>query len=136
MKKTAEVGETLLASLEPSGPPEALRERVLERASAALDRAAERDAWARIYSSRPLRAAWAAAVLGLIAANLLLPRGTGSSAGEPLTVSSARQLPELREVVSVPRLDEALVSVDRLAYGRPPAAAPAAAGSGGKEKTS
>ena len=136
MKNTPQDHEALLGSLETPRPPDALRERVLERAGAALDHRSAPDAWTRIYSSRPLRAAWAAAVLGLIAANLLLPHGTGSSAGEPLTVSSARQLPELRDVVSVPRLDEALVSVDRLAYGRPATAAPAAARSGKKEKSS
>jgi hypothetical protein len=136
MKKTGEDHESLLASLAPAGPPDALRERVLERASAALDRAAERDAWTRIYASRPLRAAWAAAVLGLIAANLMFPRGSRPSAEEHLTASSARRVPELRDVVTVPRIDEALVSVDRFAYGRPPAAAPAAAGSGKKEKSS
>ncbi len=136
MKIGKERIETLLASVEPSRPPHPLRERVLERAGEALDRPLVRDAWTRIYSSRPLRAAWAATVLALLAAHLLLPRGARPSAGERLAASSSRLVPEVRDVVSVPRLDEALASIDRLAYARPAGAAPAPAGRERKENRS
>ncbi len=128
--------EKLLASVEPARPPGSLRERVLERAGEALDRPLSRDAWTRIYSSRPLRAAWVATVLLLLAAHLLIPRGTRPPASERLAASSSRLVPELRDVVSVPRLDEALASIDRLAYARPAGAAPAAARPGRTENRS
>ncbi len=133
MREEPEVREPVLDALEPAGPPDELRDRVLARAGEALDHAAGPDAWTRIYRSRPLRAAWAASVLALLAAILLVPRGAKVPARERLTAESARRIPELRDVVAVPRVDEALVSIDRLAYGRP--AAPSA-GPARKEKSS
>ncbi len=136
MKTGKEDLEKLLASVEPARPPGSLRDRVLDRAGGALGRPSIPDVWTRIYSSRALRAAWAATVLLLLAAHLVLPRGARPSGGERLVASSARLNPELRDVVSVPRLDEALVAIDRLAYARPAVAAPAAAAPGRKEKRS
>jgi hypothetical protein len=134
MKPPRRDGKTIPDSLEPPGPPATLRDRVLDRAGAALDRPEAPDLWNRIYASRPLRAAWAVTVLALIAANALLPGE--NRGGEKLwfTEENAGRLPELREVVDLPRLNEAYVSVDRIAYGRPTAATPA--GSVRKEKNS
>ena len=120
--------ETILATLEPPGPPVALRDRVLRRAGAALDRPPAQDPWARIYVSRPLRVAWAGMVLVLVVANVLLPRANRRSR-ESFVEGAAGRPPELREVVDVPRLREAYVSFDAFT-------APALAGSRRKEKTS
>ena len=120
--------ETILATLEPPGPPDALRDRVLRRAGAALDRPPAQDPWARIYVSRPLRAAWAVMVLVLVVANIFLPRANRRSR-ESFVEAAAERIPELREVVVVPRLREAYVSFDAFT-------APALAGSRRKEKTS
>jgi hypothetical protein len=118
--------ETTLSTFEPPGPPDGLRDRVLRRAGAALDRPTAQDRWARIYASRPLRAAWAAMVLVLVVANVLLPRANRRSR-ESFVEGAAERPPELREVVDVPRLREAYVSFDALT-------APAFAGSHRKEK--
>jgi len=120
--------ETILAALEPPGPPDGLRDRVLRRAGAALDRPTAQDRWARIYVSRPLRAAWAVMVLVLVVANILLPRANRRSR-ESFVEGATGRIPELREVVDVPRLREAYVSFDAFT-------APAPAGSRRKEKTS
>ena len=120
--------ETTLSTFEPPGPPDGLRDRVLRRAGAALDRPTAQDRWARIYASRPLRAAWAAMVLVLVVANVLLPRANRRSR-ESFVEGAAERPPELREVVDVPRLREAYVSFDA-------STAPAFAGSRRKEKTS
>ena len=120
--------ETILGTLEPPGPPDGLRDRVLRRAGAALDRPTAQDRWARIYASRPLRAAWAAMVLVLVVANVFLPRANRRSR-ESFVEGATGRTPELREVVDVPRLREAYVSFDAFT-------APAFAGSRRKEKTS
>ncbi|HQR66777.1 MAG TPA: hypothetical protein PLB02_05235, partial [Thermoanaerobaculia bacterium] len=49
------------SGLEASGPPPDLREKVLAVAREALAEEAGRDVWTRIWESRPLRVAWAAA---------------------------------------------------------------------------
>ena len=128
--------ETVLAALEPPGPPDSLRDRALRRAGAALDRPPAQDRWARIYANRPLRAAWAAAVLGLVVANVLLPRANRRSGEDEFVAGAAGLAPELRQIAAVPRLREAYLSVDAFAMRRPAVAVPALPGSGRKEKTS
>lgn len=128
--------EIFPTGLEPPGASEGLRDRALRRAGAALHRPPARDRWTRIYASRPLRAAWGAAVLALVVANVVLPRANRrSEEGGPIAETAGR-IPELREVVDAPRLREAYVSLDTLADPRPAVGAPERPVPPKKEKTS
>ena len=128
--------ESVLGRLEPPGPPDGLRDRALHLAGAALDRPPASDRWARIYASRPLRAAWTAAVFILVVGNVLLPRASRRSNEEWFVEGAAGRIPELRQVVAVPRLREGYLSIDAAASRRPDVAAPVVPGSRRKEKTS
>jgi len=64
----------LLQGLAPPPPPPELRARALATATArAASRSDVSDVWARVWASRWLRLAWAAAVACLVAGHLLLP---------------------------------------------------------------
>lgn len=128
--------ETVLAALEPPGPPDSLRDRALRRAAVALDRPPAHDRWARIHASRPLRAAWAAAVVALVVANVLLPRANRRSREDSFAEGAAGRTPELAQVVAVPRLRESYVSLDAFADRRPAVGVPVSPGTRRKEKTS
>lgn len=134
MTRTRQDIETTLAALEPPGPPDGLRDRALGRAGAALGRPTTPDVWARVYASRPLRAAWATAVFVLVVANVFLPRGSRRSGEEDLAAGDAGLSRELRQVASVPRLREAYVSLDELADRRPEVGTPKLPESRRKEK--
>ncbi len=102
----------LLAGARPPEPPASLRGRVLARAAAVLAGEEATDPWRRIWESRPLRLAWAASVLLLAGANLLLPprRETAVAVTPPSPsdpdLASAGHLPRLRAAyASVPILD-------------------------------
>lgn len=83
-------------------PPEALRERVLSAAGAALAREPVPDVWSRVWESRAARLAWAISVAGLLAAHAYItpwgatPRETASFNEE-----------EILELTRLPRLDAA-----------------------------
>lgn len=64
--------QRLLQGRTPPAPDETLRERVLMRARLALEAPAPPDRWRRLWESRPLRVAWATAVLLLVAAHVLV----------------------------------------------------------------
>jgi len=68
--------------LAPPAPPRALRERALAAARESWGSGAEParvpDRWTRAWESRPLRLAWAAAVVALLAGHLLLPRAAST----------------------------------------------------------
>jgi hypothetical protein len=104
-----------LSRLEPPEPPAALRGSALTQATQAWSQPATPDRWCQIWESRPLRLAWAAVVVGLVAAHLSLP---AQSDRKPGTVSGAEHAAlagsdrELREVVTLPRLREAYVATE------------------------
>ncbi|HNX49973.1 MAG TPA: hypothetical protein PLS53_12725 [Thermoanaerobaculaceae bacterium] len=105
----------LLSSLAPSEPPASLRARTLSRAARVWEQPAPPDRWRQVRESRPLRLAWAAAVVALIVANLTLPSWSGSPAGRalpPEVAASAAQDRELQELVELPRLRETLVAIE------------------------
>ena len=101
----------LLRGIAPPAPPSELRGRVLAHAALALERRPERDRWSELRWSRPARWAWAAAVVVLAIANLILPRlGRERSSAPQESLASWRtadlgDLGELAEIVALPRID-------------------------------
>ena len=74
--------QRLLQGLTPPAPDETIRERVLMPARLALEAPAPPDRWRRLWESRPLRLAWATAVLLLVAAHVLVvPKRAAPAAG-------------------------------------------------------
>jgi hypothetical protein len=64
--------DLLPPDLRPPPPPAELRARVLTAARHADSTDGSADVWHRLWTSRPLRFAWAATVVGLICGHLLL----------------------------------------------------------------
>ena len=94
-------------------PPQALRERALGKARAAWVRPA-RNPWRRVWDSRPLRLAWAGAVLALAIANVAVRTDAHASRGAqvPSAASSgATRGNELQAVVALPRLRAEYVAI-------------------------
>jgi hypothetical protein len=76
-----------LGGLQPPEPPRELRGRVLDGARTAYLSESRPDLWSRIWSSRGLRLAWAATVVGLLAANVALSlRSPRTTSRTPLPV--------------------------------------------------
>lgn len=85
-------------------PPSDLRPRALAAAEREWAQPTSPDPWRRVWESRPLRLAWAAAALALVAANLTLS-GAGASRDARLTATTRSiPSPELQETVALPRL--------------------------------
>ncbi len=107
MKEHRDEVARLLAAIEEPEPPRSLRGRALTGADVAWARPPAPDRWSRTWNSRPLRLAWAAVVVLLVAANLAL--GTGSRARPPASPAAAAAqeragLKELQAVVELPRI--------------------------------
>jgi len=98
--------EPLFSSLQPPVPPPVLRSRVLVAARAALTDGHAPDFWDRLWTSRPVRLAWAAAVLGLAVGHLAISgRDPRQLAETALPVSSiAVNHGELAELAELGRL--------------------------------
>lgn len=69
----------LFAGLEPPPPPADLRVRALDAARGRMAEADQRDLWSRIWNSRGVRLAWAAAVVFLLAGHVLVSTKSGSA---------------------------------------------------------
>jgi hypothetical protein len=107
MNEESRTVEKLLFTLQPPEPPRDLREKVLRGAREALAREAARDAWTRIWESRPLRVAWGLSVVVLVICNvgigeLRSPR----RAAEGPAARSARDGNGEVALGRLPRLDE------------------------------
>ena len=103
----------LVSSAGAPEPPGELRERALARAREAWGRPA-RDPWRRAWESRPLRLAWAGAVLALAIANIAVRTASHASRGAqpPSAASSgATRGNELQAVVALPRLRAEYVAI-------------------------
>lgn len=88
----------------PPSPPEALRRRVLTRAHSALGERPVPDVWDRLWTNRPLRLAWAAAVAALVLAQLAVgPRRPGGADAPGLPVMAAA-VGELAPIAEIGRL--------------------------------
>jgi len=97
----------LVSALDDSEPPRLLRERTLARAQAAWARPPVADPWSRVWHSRPLRLAWAATVVVLVAANVALRSGSQArprTATPQAAVQERARLEELQAVVELPRI--------------------------------
>jgi hypothetical protein len=111
MNHGSEEGDFPFSGLEPPAPPPALRERVLLRAHSVLARDAATDVWTRLWESRPLRLAWSAATLLLVAAHVALtvrPPARGGRVTAPVA-ASADPTAELAAVAGLAPLNEALL---------------------------
>jgi hypothetical protein len=99
--------EKLLAVLHPPEPPPGLQEKTLRGAREGLAREAGRDAWTRIWESRPLRVAWGLSVVVLVICNLGIGelRPARGVAGAP-AARSARDGNGQIGLGRLPRLDE------------------------------
>jgi hypothetical protein len=99
--------EKLLATLRPPEPAPALQESVLSGARAALTREAARDAWTRVWESRPLRIAWAVAVVVLVIchAGITELRSASARAGTQTARAVREGNGELAAIARLPRLD-------------------------------
>ena len=73
------VVDRLFEGLETPAPPQHLRARVLSAARA--EKSDTVDLWTRIWINRPLRLAWAAALVVLLAAHVVVDSGMGTSVG-------------------------------------------------------
>lgn len=102
----------MLSDLEPESPPPALRGRALARAQQAWDSSAVPDRWRQIWESRPLRLAWATAVVALLAANLVVPSAPGGQPAVAVRSDPSLTSRELLDVVSLPRLRSTYVGLD------------------------
>jgi anti-sigma-K factor RskA len=127
--------DELMRAVGRGAAPVELRARTLERALGAWDCAAPADRWRRAWESRPLRVAWAAAVVALVAANLALD-GTNKLASQAAPAQAA-STNELDEATRLPRLRLSYVGIDASASPKHPAPHPVpAAGTHGKESRS
>ena len=109
-KRLHEDGD-LFRDLLPGRAPEELRARVLSAVTEVMSR--ERDVWTRLWSSRPIRLAWAAAVALLIGGHLAVAPLTRTVAG-PGTRDTGYLMAaldsELQEIVNLPHIDQAALS--------------------------
>ena len=106
---TAGTSPDPLEGLAPPGAPPELRARVLAASRAALLAEPEpRDRWTLLWTSRPLRLAWAASFLLLIAGHAALAP-SGRPQGQAATPSLSRPVSEadaeLAAIGHLPRLD-------------------------------
>jgi hypothetical protein len=94
--------DVIFTGLEPPPPPAHLREASLRAARAAFAEAPVPDVWTRLVRSPAARIAWAASVMLLVAANLLLPAHPRATA----SVVAPRLDPEIAPIAHLPRIDE------------------------------
>ena len=100
--------------LDVPGPPETLRERVLQAAGAALERDPAPDRWRRVWESRAARLAWAVSVAGLLVAHAYItPRETAARE----TASFDEE--EITELARLPRIEPAALASVTLEPGGP-----------------
>jgi hypothetical protein len=108
MNDDREILDHVLGGVLPPEPPYELQARVLREATVALTRRPRWDAWTRLWESRPLRVAWAAAVLALVAANAALPgrrHPESLNADGPPASTAPREANELDAIARLPRID-------------------------------
>jgi hypothetical protein len=96
--------DRFLAEVGPSEPPASLRRQALERADRAWAGATTPDRWRQLWESRPLRLAWATAVLALAVANVTVPPSGVPRPAAVATTSNESRSKELQDAVSLPRL--------------------------------
>jgi hypothetical protein len=98
-----------LEGLAPPGAPPELKARVLAASRAALrTEPARPDRWSLLWANRPLRLAWAASILLLLAGHVVLVRPNHpqiEAAARPPSRSASEADAELAAIGRLPRLD-------------------------------
>ena len=86
------------------GTPDGLKHRVIEAASEALRQPARPTTWDLLWESRPLRAAWGVAILGLLVAHVLISLPTSGTPTAGATTGRG-QLENLRDELDLPSVE-------------------------------
>ena len=98
--------EKSLDGLEPPGPPPELRNRVLGATTESRADVVHADRWTRLWQNRALRLAWAASVVGLVAAHLLIsvsPERQAVASPQALNRAFGEPDAELVSISTLPR---------------------------------
>jgi len=111
MSQPPDAVESLLAATSGIEAPASLRARTLARANEAWTQRAAPDRWRRTWESRPLRLAWAVVTAALVVANLALPLSRKTRPTEAGPVSQREADRELRDLVTLPRLEPSYVGM-------------------------
>ena len=82
------VVERLLDGLQPPQPPLELRSRVLAAARKRMESETIPDLWSKLWNHSGLRLAWAASLVFLLTAHVVVGTGTGSVAGPDLVAEN------------------------------------------------
>ena len=107
--------ERLLDGLEPPTPPPELERRVVMRAAAALAEPVETDPWRRVWQSRPLRLAWATAVLALVVGHLAVT--IKGNTPRPASSWAEARAEQWRAVGELPRISPRAITWEPVAGG-------------------
>ena len=84
--------------------PEELKARTMRAARAALS--SRPTIWDRLWESRPLRAGWVVATIGLIVANVVISVAPDeTSGGDAFATSRRDQIDEIRDVIGLPTIE-------------------------------
>jgi hypothetical protein len=98
-------------------PPAQLERRVLDAATTALRDGPRTVLWNRLWASRPLRLAWALAVIGLLGAHAAMSLGLPDPPSNTSRLTDRTPSSELREELALPMV-EISPRAEALAMGR------------------
>jgi len=106
MRRAEYDAEGPFQGMRPQRPPAELRPRALAAAAAAISHPRP-DLWSRLWMNRPLRVAWAAALVLLVSGHFVVTGAPGrpSRAVGLATAGPAEGLdPEIMDIVDLPRI--------------------------------
>ena len=107
MRSTDHGTDDPFAGLRPPGPPSVLRAHALA-AAASAGMGLNVDLWFRLWKSRPLRLAWALAIVVLVVGHFVVPGASSWSVravGWATTGTLDGFVPEIAEIIDLPRID-------------------------------
>ena len=109
MRSTDHRTDDPFAGLRPPRPPSGLRAQALAAAGSA-GTGLNVDLWFHLWTNRPLRLAWAVALVVLVAGHLVVPGSSSWSVpavGWATTGTVDGFVPEIAEIIDLPRIDGA-----------------------------